>query len=133
MKKLRKGNRVKIKHTLYNTMQIYGIVEEINGRSIIIKKFDTLNPLSIMTLIRKVEKVKSIALRVTSQKFNKTIINKQIEISKKLYDKIINNNIELITIYKNSNLKMICSIEQCFWECTDKTHYYLKIKHQQIF
>lgn len=133
MKKLRKGNRVKIKHTLYNTMQIYGIVEKINGRSIIIKKFDTLNPLSIMTLIRKVEKVKSIALKVTLQKFNKTIINKQIEISKKLYDKIINNNIELITIYKNSNLKMICSIEQCFWECTDKTHYYLKIKHQQIF
>lgn len=133
MEKLRKGNRVKIKHTLYNTMQIYGIIEEINGRSIIIKKFDTLNPLLIMTLIRKVEKVKSIALKVTSQKFNKTIINKQIEISKKLYDKIINNNIELITIYKNSNLKMICSIEQCFWECTDKTHYYLKIKHQQIF
>lgn len=114
MEKLRKGNRVKIKHTLYNTMQIYGIIEEINGRSIIIKKFDTLNPLLIMTLIRKVEKVKSIALKVTSQKFNKTIINKQIEISKKLYDKIINNNIELITIYKNSNLKMICSIEQCF-------------------
>lgn len=133
MEKLRKGNRVKIKHTLYNTMQIYGIIEEINGRSIIIKKFDTLNPLLIMTLIRKVEKVKSIALKVTSQKFNKTIINKQIEISKKLYDKIINNNIELITIYKNSNLKMICSIEQCFQECTDKTHYYLKIKHQQIF
>lgn len=44
MEKLRKGNRVKIKHTLYNTMQIYGIIEEINGRSIIIKKFDTLNP-----------------------------------------------------------------------------------------